>query len=190
MPAATHRTCVRCARTAALVAAVALATPGTAAAQQQLPPARVVAPAVLDNARADTLERWAASMYSTRWQLPRAARLHERAAALRGDDPRAVQSWRMAAWLYSATGDHGQGRAMMERAAASAMAVGDVERAANAYVDAALIALEAGRADKAPPLLRKTRVVLGSPLLPDDRRAAILRRIGEETRLAQAWAAR
>jgi hypothetical protein len=175
-------------RLSVLAAPLALLVPADATAQRvHTPPTVVVNATTRDNARADTLDRWAESMYGTRWQWPRAARLHERAAALRGDDPRAVQSWRMAAWLYGATGDHGRGRTMMERAAESAAAGGDVERAANAYIDAALIAMEDGRADKATGLLRRTRVVLGSPLLPLDRRGAILRRIGEEPRLAQAY---
>jgi len=179
---------MRRARLSALLTPLTLLVPAATAAQHVFTPAPVVVSAAArDNARADTLEGWASSMYGKRWQWPHAARLHERAAALRGDDPRAVQSWRMAAWLHSADGNHGRGRAMMERAAASAIAVGDVERAADAYIDAALIAMEGGRADKATGLLRRTRVVLGSPLLPLERRGAILRRIGDEPRLAQAY---
>lgn len=171
-------------RVAALIAAVALAVPSTAVAQQRLPPMRVFATAQGDNARADTLERWAASMYDARWQWPNAARLHERAALLRGYAPRAVASWRMSAWLYSAADNNGRARTMMERAAASAAAGGDVERAANSYIDAILLAMEARRPEPVPGLLVKTRAVLHSPLLPAERREAILRRVGEDSRLA------
>ena len=61
---------------------------------------------------------------------------------------------------------------------------GDVERAANSYIDAILLAMEARRPEPVPGLLVKTRAVLHSPLLPAERREAILRRIGEDSRLA------
>ena len=123
-------------------------------------------------------------MYDTRWQWASAARLHERAAQLRGYDRRAVDSWRMSAWLYSAADNNGRARTMMERAAASAAAGGDVERAANSYIDAILLAMEARRPEAVPGLLVKTHAVLHSPLLAAERRDAILRRIGEDSRLA------
>ena len=177
---------------AALVAA--LIVPGLAAAQSaptRVQPVRVEATALTrearNNARADTLESWANTFYNTPREFQTAARLYERAAALRADDPRAVHSWRMASWLYSHARDMGNARVAMEHAAERAAGVGDVERAANSYVDAVLIALADNRGDRVSGLLRKTRGLLGSPLLPADRRAAVLRRIGDETRLAQAW---
>ena len=184
---------LRRARTAtlALAAAGTLLVPVSVVAQAPLAPVRVQVPAVTrdarNNARADTLESWADRFYNTPRQWARAAQLYERAAQLRGDNPRAVTSWRLAAWLYSAARDPGKARVMMEHAAESAAAGGDVERAADSYIDAALIALTSRRVDRVPGLLHRTRVVLGSPLLSAERRAAILRRIGEEPRLAEAW---
>jgi hypothetical protein len=180
--------------TAALLASAVLLVPGLAGAQRaptRVQPVRVEATAptreVRDNARADTLESWANTLYNTPRGYKTAARLYERAAALRGDDPRAVQSWRMASWLYSHAGDLGSARVAMERAAERAAGVGDVEQAANSYVDAVLIALTDHRGDRVTGLLRRTRALLGSPVLPADSRAAVLRRIGGQTRLAQAW---
>jgi hypothetical protein len=184
-------------RAAALVAlassAILLApVPGAAqSAPTRVEPVRVVASAptrsARDNARADTLEQWATKYYNVPREWRTAARLHERAAMLRGDDPRAAESFRMSAWLYRAARDAAYARVMMEKSAQHAASGGDVERAANAYVDAAVLAIEANRDDQVPGLLRKTRVVLGSPLLTSERRETILRRIGGETRLALAW---
>jgi hypothetical protein len=164
----------------------------TPAPAQPVPPVRVEAALATaegqENARADALEAGAITLYGTPREWRTVAGLHRRAAALRRDDPRAVDSWRMAAWAYSAARDPATARAMMERAAERAAAGGDVERAANAYVDAAFIALESGGTDRVPGLLRKTRVLLSSPVLPADRRAAVLQRISGEARLAQGWA--
>src|SRR5690606_6216883 len=110
----------------ALLALTILGTP--LQAQQTLEPMRIESTrAASNNARADTLDARARSMYSqSRWYLD-AARLHRRAARLRGDDPRAVDSFRSAAWLYSAAGKHQIARDMMESAAERATVVGDVE---------------------------------------------------------------
>jgi hypothetical protein len=95
----------------------------------------------------------------------------------------------MSAWAYAAVNDFGSARSMMEHAAEAAASVGDVERSANSYVDAAIIALAGNREDRLDGLLKKTRSLLGSPVLPEPARNIILRRIGEEPRLAQVWVA-
>jgi hypothetical protein len=188
------RSAARSRYAAALVTSAALLVPGLVVAQSaptRVQPVRVEATAptreIRNNAQADKLESWANKFYNNPREFGMGARLYERAAVLRGDDPRAVQSWRMAAWLYSHARDMRNARAAMEQAADRAASGGDVERAANSYVDAVLIALASGRDDHVSSLLRKTRALLGSPVLPADRRAAVLRRIGGETRLAQAW---
>ncbi len=73
---------------------------------------------------------------------------------------------------------------MMERVAERAATDGDVEQEAEAYIELAFIAQATDRRDLVPDLLRKTRALLDSPTLPAERRAALLKRIGGEPRLA------
>lgn len=139
------------------------------------------------NAEADALERQATAMLrrSNGWR--EAAKLQRRAAELRGDDPRAVDSFVRAAWMYSGAGRAGTARQMMERAAERAMVGGDVERAATALVDAAVIAVESRREDLVPALVRRTRRLLDSPLLPAEQRARLLERVEGSPVLASYW---
>lgn len=173
-------------RAAILTAIVATAgSPLQLSGQQPLTPVEVEAERQrLVNARADTLDERARSLYAHPHRYIDAARLHRRAAAIRGNDPRAVASFRSAAWLYSVAGMNGVAREMMESAADRAKTVGDVESAANTYIDAAFLAIADGREDQVPGLLSRMHTVMRSPLLPEDRRASILKRIGDSSRLA------
>jgi hypothetical protein len=171
-------------RAAALVVAVTI--PSIALAQQPLSPVEIQADrAVRENARADTLEEIARSMYSNPRKFHEAAQLHRRAAMIRGDDPKAAESLRSAAWLYSAVKNNGLARQLMEKAAEKAAQSGNVELAANSYIDAALIALADNREDRVPVLLSRMHNVLRAPLLPQDKRAKILERIDANARIAQ-----
>jgi hypothetical protein len=175
------------ARAALLAAALSTAlSPLELPAQQPLKPVEVGAERDrLENARADTLDAQARELYSKPHRYVDAARLHRRAAGIRGQDPRAVASFRSAAWLYSVAGMHGTAREMMELAADRAKSVGDIEAAANTYIDAAYLAIADGRDDQVPGLLTRMHTVMRSPLLPEERRATILRRIGDSPRLAR-----
>jgi hypothetical protein len=160
--------------------------PCAAAAQQPLSPVQIEAErSASENARADTLEEWARALYSTPSRIREAAQLHQRAAMIRGNDVRAVASYRSAAWAYSAAGNNGLATKLMVKAAEQAAMAGRIEEAANAYVDAALIAVAANREDKVPALLTRMHAVLSAPLLPDDRRAKILERIESNSRVAK-----
>jgi hypothetical protein len=176
-------------RARAAVLAAALATsllPLTLQTQQPLKPVEVAAERErLENARADALDEQARALYPHPHRYVDAARLHRRAALIRGQDPRAVTSFRSAAWLYSVAGMHGTARQMMELAADRAKSVGDIESAANTYIDAAFLAIADGRDDQVPGLLSRMHMVMQSPLLTADRRATILRRIGDSPRLAR-----
>jgi hypothetical protein len=170
---------------AGLVVAVS-AVPAPVEAQQPLSPVQVEADRLATaNARADSLEERARAMYSTPIWYIDAARLHRRAAGMRGNDPRAVASFRSAAWLYSIAGQHNVAKSMMEEAADRAKSVGDIEGAANSYIDAAFLAIASGREDQVPTILSRTHAVLKSPLLTQERRASILQRIGDAPRLAK-----
>lgn len=160
-------------------------TPLAARAQQSLEPVQVRgAGSRIANPQADALAREAEGHYATPKRWREAARLHRRAAELHGEDPQAVPQLRMAAWLYSASRDFASARTMMERAGERAAAVGDIDAAAHAYVDAALFAIDDGREDRLPGLVQRARVLADAPLLPEARRAAILQRIDGAPRLA------
>ena len=169
----------------------ALAAPAAAAAQQAFATVHIEAGAAgRDNARADTLESRAAALYHNPRQWLEVARLHRRAARLRGDDPRAAASYRMSAWSYAAVRELDIAYQMMRYAAEAAARAGDVERSAGSYVDAAIISVAGDRPDRVGGLLEKTRVLLESPVMPPEARTAILRRIGDEPTLARTWARR
>ena len=137
-------------------------------------------------ARADTLDQRAEALH----QIPRnwreAARLHRRAGELRGDHASSIRSFRLAAWLYIATNGPGPARTMMEKAAESATAIGDLEQGATAYIDAALIA-SADDYRRVPKLLERARLLIDSPLFPAESRVALTQRIQGATELAQLW---
>ena len=172
--------------TFAAVAVLALAAaPGSLSAQQALEPVRVQAGSShVSNPAADALAAEAKQHYATPKRWREAARLHRRAAELHGEDPQAVAQLKMAAWLYGASKDYAAARAMMERAAERAASVGDIDAAANAYVDAALFAVNEGRSDRLSALVQRARVLADAPLLPEARRGAILQRIDGSPRLA------
>ena len=156
-------------------------------AQKPLAPAQVEArrDSIL-NAQADRLEAEASKWLGRPDKYFDVARLYRRAGLLRGKNPKSVEDFSSSAWAYSAAGDNSLARQMMEMSAEQATAVGDVERAANAFIDAALIALKDGREDKVPVLLRRMRAVLDSPLISSERRDQIIRRIEETGTLAKA----
>ena len=152
---------------------------------QPLSPVQIEAQRVSDRiVLADKLDIEANALYGTPKRYFEAGVLHRRAALLRGIDTTAVASYRAAAWAFSAAGAHSHARVMMERAADRAADVGDVERAANCFIDAALLAVADGREDRLPMLLGRMHAVLTSPLLPADRRSGILERVGISPTLA------
>jgi hypothetical protein len=173
---------------AALVALTALATPVSLPAQHRLTAVQIEGRrSVRDNARADTLEAKAVALYGRPRQWSNAARLHRRAAELRRDDPRAIQSWRSAALVFSAAQDHATGLTLMEHAADKALASGDLEQAALSYIDAAFFAVAIRQDRRVSDLLRRSRMLVNAPLFPAEQRTILLQRIEGQPRLAQAW---
>jgi len=155
-------------------AVVALWAPSTGWAQRALSPVRVTV-----TAQADDLDRQAEELYGKPSLWRRAAYMHERAASMRAaTDPQAYAGYRMAAHLYHAAGSLSEARAAMERAAVQASARGDVVGAANSYVDAGLVALEARQDDRVREFAVKAEALAGSPLLSAEQRRAILERVG------------
>lgn len=105
------------------------------------------------------------------------ARLRLRAARLRGQSAEAVASYRRAAWLFSASGDHGAGRHAMERAADVALDRGDPAQAIEVFADAALMAREGGDPRQVNRLLQRSRTLLETAVIPEPRRIALWVRI-------------
>jgi hypothetical protein len=175
-------------RLASLGFGVVLATlivPSMSAAQQELSRVQVDAQrAENENARADKLEEHARELYSTPSRFREAAKLHQRAALIRGSDPRSAASFRSAAFAYNAARDNGLATQMMMKAAEQAALTGRIEEAADYYVDAALLAVEDSREDKVPAILSRMYAVLSAPLFPEDRRSEILDRVRGDTRVA------
>jgi hypothetical protein len=156
------------------------------AAQQRLSPVEVeAARSETENARADVLEDRARAMYSTPNKIRDAAQLHYRAAMIRGNDVRAVASYRSAAWAYNAANNKGLATKMMVKAAEQAAMAGRIEDAANSYIDAALIAVADNREDKVPTILSRVYAVVSAPLLPEEQRSKILHRIHGDSRVAK-----
>ena len=175
-------------RVARLGFAVVLATlivPSTSAAQQELSRVQVEGQrAENENARADKLEEHARELYGSPSRFREAAKLHQRAALIRGSDPRSAASFRSAAFAYSAARDNGLATQMMVKAGEQAALTGRIEEAADYYVDAALLAVEDRRADKVPAILTRMYAVLSAPLFPENRRTEILDRVRGDTRVA------
>jgi hypothetical protein len=116
-------------------------------------------------ARADEYEHRAIALHSKPERAAEAARLHRWSAALRSEtDPRAVEALAMSAHMFSYAKMPAEARKTMERAAVRALDIGDVQRAAQAYVEAAFFAeLESDRG-QVTRLGRKALALSESPL--------------------------
>jgi hypothetical protein len=163
------------------LAGVLLATlglPTTASAQYRLP-------ALISSVKADSLHDAAVALVAAhRWRD--AARLHRRAAELRGaDDPLGFHCLNDAAALAYATGDRSRARADMAAAAGHALARGDLRAAALAYLDAAWIAQEQKNARQVWELGHRAEMLAASPLLASADRTVILQRISRAPKAMQ-----
>jgi len=147
-----------------------LGLPAAASAQYQLP-------TITSSARADSLHEAAAALVAAhRWGD--AARLHRRSAQLRdADDPLGFRCLKEAAALAYATGDRSGARADLAAAAGQALARGELQAAALAYLDAAWIAQEQKNPRQVWELGHRAEILADSPLLAPADRAAILQRI-------------
>src|SRR5215813_5689267 len=93
------------------------------------------------NVKAEQLQQQANLLHADPARASESARLHKQSAHLRSaGDPEAVESLALAAHLYSYAGRPQAARQTMEEAAERALSMGNVLRAARAYVDAAFFA--------------------------------------------------
>jgi hypothetical protein len=109
-----------------------------------------------------------------------AARLHRKAAELRGvGDSLAVRCLFEAGYLFYGTMDLEESRAALLLGADRAAEIGDVVRAARGYLDAASVSRELNDGATQRTLMTKARLLARSPLITDEQRAEILRRLGD-----------
>jgi hypothetical protein len=147
-----------------------LALPSAASSQYRLPTITSVVSA--DSVHASAL---AVTDDSRRWRD--AARLHRQSAALRvPGDTLGYRCLMTAANLSYGANDLASAQIDMAAAAAQAMARGDVEKAAQAYADAAWLANERKRPDDVRTFVSQAEVLASSPLLSGAQRNQILRR--------------
>jgi hypothetical protein len=164
----------------------ALAAPAAVQAQSTLAPVTITAS---QTAEANSLDERAVALYSKPGKWRKAAWMHEEAADRRAiTDARAYHSLIMAGHLYYAARDNGLAFEAMARGAERAAQIGDVMTAANAYVDAGLMAAEANRGEEIGEMARHAVALANSPLLSDEQRQAIVKRVGysEVAALAEA----
>jgi len=157
---------------AVLVAAIA-ATPARA---QDRPTYEL--PAIEVTVLQTDLHQRALELYEVPERWGEAADLHRKAAEqLLDNDAGQFFGFSRASLLYFYAGETGEARRSMERAARVAEATGDVLTAANAWVDAAFIAVAEGYAGKTREFVAEARTLVDSDLVSDEARAGILARI-------------
>src|SRR5262245_65111269 len=114
-----------------------------------------------------------------------AARLHRQSAQLRSaNDPEAVESLALAAYLFSYAKRPLAARKTMEEAADRALAMGDVFRAARAYVEAAFFADQQQDRVETTRLGRRALLLAGSSRITEEERTSIRNRIRTSSALA------
>ncbi len=136
---------------------------------------------------AEQVEKKAIALYAYPERAEEAAQLQRQAAGLRApDDPKAVTSLVMSARLFSYAHRLPTACRIMEAAAERALGMGDVVKAAQAYVDAAFIAQEQGHGTQVTKLAKKAVFLTASPLLRAEEKAAIVARIQSSAQLVAA----
>jgi hypothetical protein len=170
---------------ACLALTAATATLPAQQASRPAPPIVVLAgPSRADIERAERLEVQAEqhAQHVRTWR--EAASLRLRAARLRGETAEALDGYRRAAWLFSASGDHGAGRSALEQAARVALDRGDPARAIPILVDATLMSHEGRDARQTNRLLQRTRSLLETAVIPEEQRIALRARLDSAARVA------
>ena len=170
-----------------VVALLVVATSPVAAQDPPTTKAPIVitaAPSRGDIERAVRLEKQAEqdARFTRNWRD--AATLRLRAARLRGPTSEAIDGYRRAAWFYSASGDHGAGRRALEQGARVALERGEPAGAIEMLLDATLLAHADGDPHQTNRLLDRSRSLLESAILPEDRRLALRARVDSAARLA------
>jgi hypothetical protein len=136
-------------------------------------------------AHALELEQRAKALHTNPERASVAARLHRQSAHLRrANDPEAVESLAMAAYLFSYDNRPLAALNTMEEAADRALAMGDVFRAARAYVEAAFLADKQQDHAETTRLGRKALLLASSTRITAEERTSIVKRIRTSSALA------
>jgi hypothetical protein len=110
----------------------------------------------------------------------RAAGLYRRAAELRGTgDLKSADNLRLAGYLQYYRGRPKAAVVSLTQAGDAFLALGDVERAAAAFIDGAWVASEADMPIEARDLRQRGLLLTRSPLLRGAARTELVRRLGE-----------
>ena len=133
------------------------------------------------SASPEELHQAAAELHALHDRLGDAARLHQQSARLRStDDPQAIECLALAAHLQLYTDRPLAARRTMEQAADRALSIGSVERAAQAFLEAAFIAQRRGDDGEVQRFAWRAYLLTASPLLTGEQRSAIRDRITRE----------
>lgn len=161
------------------VAAAMMTAPVQAAERMDVDMVEAVKP-VPDVDRARELRTQAEALFSQPRQWKKAIRLLEESAQLReADDREATVCLALAGRLRNALGDHAGARQTLEKAGDRALARGSVLEAAHAYLDAASVALKEQNGMAAQSLVKRAILLVESPLLTDEQRETVTRRVAE-----------
>jgi hypothetical protein len=127
---------------------------------------------------AATVEAQAKALHDQPKQYRRAAELYVQASDLReASDPQRVENRKMAARLYFLSGNVARARVVMEDAANTALAAGNLVQAAHTYLDASVLARDDRAPGDANRLAQKAELLMASPLVSDAERKDVLGRI-------------
>ena len=138
-----------------------------------------VEPTRYSNPTADQLEQAAERLARDPKHYGDAASAYEQAAALRGGaDPRSADLLINAARVYHAAGEPSSAIRVLLHLAEQSLASGRVTAAADALIDGAWVARDAGRADAALELARRALMLTDSPLLSPEERTRLRGRLG------------
>jgi hypothetical protein len=111
--------------------------------------------------------------------LDEAAGLYRRAAALRGTgDPMGADNLRIAGYIEFYRNRPQLAVTTLTEAGEAFLALGDVERAAESFIDGAWVAMKADMPAAVLELSERARLLSRSPLLEADERFALARRLG------------
>ncbi len=158
---------------------------GTLAVTSMLLPGNARAQSVTDLTAATSLEARATGQIDIAKGLARAADMLMKAAALRAPtDPIGVGDLAAAASGYYFSGKLARARAVSVQAGERALAIGDVDVAAHAFVFAAIIANQQSDVPGRDSLIARGNALAASPLLSQAQRLSILAQFRQPVLLA------
>jgi tellurite resistance protein len=130
-------------------------------------------------AAAEQIEQRASDMLTAGHGWQRAAGLYRRAAELRGSgDLKSADNLRIAGYLQFYDGRARAAVASLTEAGEAYLALGDVESAAETFIDAAWVAAQSEMGLEAKESSERAELLTRSPLLEAPARLALVRRLG------------